>query len=170
MTENHETQSQEQAAAVLNGQSTDEQLAAITAQLEEERKARADIEASVAAKDTRIQELEAEVQQATGERDQLTGRIAELQEVTNRAVESYRSVVVRANPQLPPDLITGTTIEEVDRAMDRARSITDQVRKNLEAQAAATRVPAGAPAQQAPSLEGLTSRQLIEQGISARRK
>jgi archaellum component FlaC len=91
--------------------------------------------------------------------------IDELGQALSRAVAAYKETAVRANPGLPPEMITGDTIEEVDESVKKARAIMERVRQEMEAEAARTRVPAGAPPRSAPDLSGLTAREKIQYAI-----
>jgi len=131
-----------------------EDLEAITAQLEEEKKTKAAAEASLVEKDARIAELEA-----------TAAELSQVKEAHAQAIAKYLDAVRLANPAIPRDIIAGETIEEIDASVEKAKAIADAVRQNLEAQAKEARVPAGAPARGEISLEGLTPREKIAAGI-----
>lgn len=73
---------------------------------------------------------------------ELRARTAEEQSAA--AVNAYRELALKANPSIPPDLVKGATIEEVNASIDGASAIVDTIRARLaeEAQAAA-RPPLG---------------------------
>jgi len=131
-----------------------EDLEAIAAQLEEEKKAKAAAEVSLAEKDARIAELEA-----------TAAELSQVQEARDQAVAKYLDAVRALNPTIPRDIIAGETIEEIDASVEKARTIADAVRANLEAQAREVRVPTGAPTRGSISLEGLSPREKIAAGI-----
>ncbi|MCJ7605801.1 MAG: hypothetical protein MUO19_07180, partial [Dehalococcoidales bacterium] len=60
------------------------------------------------------------------------------------AVAAYLELVVEANPGVLAELVTGDTIKAVNESLARARALMERVRQELEAEAARTRVPAGA--------------------------
>ena len=131
-----------------------EDLEAIAAQLEEEKKARAAAEASLAEKDARIAELEA-----------TAAELGQVKEARDQAIAKYLDAVRAANPAVPRDIIAGQSIEEIDASVEKAQAIADAVRASLEAQAKEARVPAGAPTRGEISLEGLSPREKIAAGI-----
>jgi len=135
-----------------------EDLEAITAQLEDEKKAKTAAEASLAEKDARIAELQAEV-------ESLRAEGVAISEAHAQAIAKYLDAVRLANPAIPRDIIAGETIEDIDASVEKARTIADAVRQNLEAQAKEARVPAGAPTRDTISLEGLSPREKIAAGI-----
>jgi len=162
-----------------NEVSTPEDLEAITAQLEEEKKA----EASLAEKDARIAELQAEGEALRAERSNLLASLSEakqgseataaelgqVKEANAQAIAKYLDAVRAANPTIPRDIIAGESIEEIDASVEKAKAIADAVRANLEAQAKEARVPAGAPTRGTISLEGLSPREKIAAGIMSLR-
>jgi len=149
-----------------NGVSTPEDLEAIKAQLEEERKAKAAAEASLADKDDRIAALEAELSEARSGFESTTAELSSVKEANAQAVSKYLDAVRLANPTIPQDIIAGETIEEIDASVEKAKAIASAVKANLEAQAKEAKVPAGAPPRGEISLEGLTPREKIAAGLN----
>ena len=84
------------------------------------------------------------------------------------AAERYRDLVVRTEPALPADLISGGDVDAIDASVTAAREIVGRVRTHIETQAQAGRVPAGAPPRSAPDLSALTPEQKIRHGLAAR--
>jgi vacuolar-type H+-ATPase subunit I/STV1 len=153
------------AAPESNNAPTTEDMATIKAQLEEERKAKTAIEATLAAKDKRITELQASVSVIQQAGDTAMAELTQVKQAHTKAVAKYLDVVKLANPSIPGDVITGTTIDEIDASLKKASSIATAVKANLEAQAKEARVPAGAPTRTEISLEGLSPREKIAAGI-----
>jgi uncharacterized coiled-coil protein SlyX len=107
---------------------------------------------ALAAKDLHISELE----QAISERDdqiatlkqslaELELKMTELNARLSQAVSSYRALVIKSNPGVPEELVTGESIEAIDKSLADAQNLIGKVRKGLEAEIAGVRVPAGAP-------------------------
>ncbi|MDO8531406.1 MAG: hypothetical protein Q7T26_04445 [Dehalococcoidia bacterium] len=95
--------------------------------------------------------------------------VAALTERAALATAKYRQAALAATPEVPPELVQGATVEEVDAAMARAKALVDEVRKRAVAHAAETpRTPAGAPARSAPDLSGLTAQEKIAHGLARR--
>ena len=88
-----------------------------------------------------------------------------ISETNARAIAKYLDAVKAANPAIPPDIIAGETIEDIDASVEKAQSIAIAVKASLEAQAKETRVPAGAPARENINLDGLSPREKIVVGI-----
>jgi len=164
--ENEETQETQNTAP------EPEDLEIIKAQLEEEKKAKAAAEASLAEKDralgtmsARQAELEAELSEANQASEAAAAELAQVKEAHGQAVAKYLGAVRLANPAIPQDIIAGDTIEEIEASLAKATSIAESVRASLEAQAKEARVPAGAPPRGEISLEGLSPREKIAAGI-----
>ena len=146
---------------------------------DEEQTARAEVlskakelEEAMAGKDTRIAELEAQLAEST---TQLEGKTRELEasaqelatvnQAKGEAVAKYLALAKALNPTIPEGIIVGETIEEIQQSVEKGKAIVEAVKKTMEAEAAATRVPAGAPTRGEISLEGLSPREKIAAGI-----
>jgi chromosome segregation ATPase len=179
MPENEETQETQETQETTDGASTLEYLKAIKAQLEEEKKAKAAAEAALAEKDKRITELQAEGEALRAEQSNLLASLSEVKrgseaavaelsqtkEAHAKAISKYLGAARALNSTIPRDVIVGGTIEEIDASVQKAQSIADAVKANLEAQAKEAKVPAGAPTRGEISLEGLSPREKIAAGI-----
>ena len=164
--ENQETQVPE------NNVSAADELTAIKAQLDEEKTARATLEETLAGKDTRVAELEAQVTEFTtqleGKTRELEASAAELATVNQakgEAVAKYLDMAKALNPTIPEGIIAGESIEEINESINKGKAIVEAVKKTIEAEAAGTKVPAGAPTRGEISLEGLSPREKIAAGI-----
>jgi YbbR domain-containing protein len=144
---------------------TAEDLAAIKAQLDDEKKAKAAAEAALATRDARIAVLETELSEAKTNLALTTDQLTDSVKLADQAVSRYLDVVKLANPAIPGDVITGASIEEIDASLAKASSIATAVKANLEAQAKQAKVPAGAPTRGEIPLEGLSPREKIAAGI-----
>ncbi|HJX62186.1 MAG TPA: hypothetical protein VJ578_06420 [Dehalococcoidia bacterium] len=85
------------------------------------------------------------------------------------AAEKYRQAVLASRAEVPPDLVSGETVEEVDRQLESALRMVAQLKSHLESQAQAQRVPTGAPARRAPDTAALTPTEKISYGLAQRK-
>ncbi len=99
----------------------------------------------------------------------LEGRLAVVVDSLAEAVARYRAAIVRANPEVVEDLITGDTIDGIDESLVSARNVIDRVKRGLEEETALARVPAGAPERRTPDLSALSSREKIQYAIGGKR-
>ncbi|MGD9115621.1 MAG: hypothetical protein PVJ61_00345 [Dehalococcoidia bacterium] len=131
---------------------------------------------ALAAKDRRIAELE----QALTARDEeaaalnrsaaeLEAKLAALEESLAQAVASYRALVLKYNPGLPEEQISGDSIEAIEASLAGAQALVNRVRQELEAEIAAARIPAGAPPRAPADLSVLSPRDKIQYAIGERR-
>lgn len=94
--------------------------------------------------------------------------VAEQQQSANaalgEAVAAYRRAVLAAEPGLPPELVNGESIADIDGAVERARVTVAKVRERVLAEAARS-IPAGSPGRTPPDLDSLTPREKIVLGI-----
>jgi hypothetical protein len=93
--------------------------------------------------------------------------LAQQRALTRQAVERYRDALLAAEPELPPDLVHGDTIEEVDEAVEAARRTVARIRERLEAERGRG-FPVGAPARSSASVATLTPVEKIARGLQER--
>ncbi len=86
------------------------------------------------------------------------------------AVGRYREAALAAEPELPPELVSGQTVEEVDASLAAARRTVAAIRQRLadEAEPSMRGFPAGAPARLGGSTEGLSASEKIARGLEQR--
>ena len=131
-------------------------------ELEAKGTAMGELEETLAARDVEI----ADLKQAIAESE---GKLAHINDLLSRAVASYRELVVAANPEIPPELITGDSVESVDESLHGARALVEKVKQGIEEEASRTRVPAGAPQRAPVDLSVLSPREKIEYAIGGKR-
>ncbi len=120
------------------------------------------LEQVVADRDTEIAALKLAVSDAEKRLDDLGNALAQ-------AVASYKALVIKSNPGVLPELITGNTVDEVDESLKNAQLIIDRVRQEMEAEASKIRVPAGAPQRLPFDLSGLSPREKIQYAIGGKK-
>ncbi len=96
-------------------------------------------------------------------------KLADLGSALAQAVASYKAVVIKANPGVLAELISGNTIDEVDESLKNAQLIIDRVRQEMEAEASKIRVPAGAPQRLPFDLSVLSPREKIQYAIGGKK-
>ena len=124
----------------------------------------------------RVLELESLLAEKGGEADRANARVSELEQVAGElegkmaeAVSSYRALAVKTNPQVLAELITGATIEEINVSLEKAITLVNRVKQDIEADITAARVPAGAPERAPINLEALSPREKIQYAIGGRK-
>ena len=123
----------------------------------------ASLEAEVATKTQDIETLKAQTEEQSKS-------FASLQASFDATVGEYRTLVVSSNPLLSQDLVQGKTIEEVKASVEKANALVGKIKTELENQAKATMIPAGAPPRTEPDTSGLSPRDKIKEGIEKARK
>ena len=126
------------------------------------------LEEALGQRDARIAHLEA----ALGEAEDAAKRRDEEMEGVNarlaQAVELYRGSLLASEPDVPEDMVQGSTVEVVQESLARVRQMVEQVRGRMEARASLERTPLGVPARSAPDLSALTPQEKILVGLSGR--
>ncbi len=126
------------------------------------------LEEALGQRDARIAHLEA----ALGEAEDAAKRRDEEMEGVNarlaQAVELYRVSLLASEPDVPEDMVQGSTVEVVQESLARVRQMVEQVRGRLEARASLERTPLGVPARSAPDLSALSPQEKILVGLSGR--
>jgi len=105
-------------------------------------------------------------------RDGLAAARSEAEELRaglRSAAEKYRQAVLASRAEVPPDLVSGETVEEVDRQLETAMRMVAQLKSHLESQAQTQRVPTGAPARRGPDLAALSPTEKISHGLAQRK-
>jgi hypothetical protein len=88
---------------------------------------------------------------------------------TRAAVGRYRDAVLAAEPELPPELVAGETLDEVDGSLDAARRAVAQIRERLTVEEQASGgFFAGAPARSGPTSAGMWTAEKIVAGLEER--
>ena len=135
--------------------------------------------------DPRLRIIEAQQAEIEGLRQQLQQRDTELaqaqrasataQQAAAKAVDdaaairrsleaasgSVRRLLLAAAPEVPEELVQGSTPEDVERSYGRALAMVERIKAKLEAQNQAGRLPAGAPLRRAPDLSALSPQEKI---------
>ena len=137
-----------------------EQLADSMAQLEAVQADAADSEARSATQADRLLALQGEIAEAQSENERLTAQLSS-------AALRYREARLAASPEVPADLVTGETPEEIDQQMEAAERVVTEMRERMEKERReqAPSVPAGAPVRRAPDYSGLPSSEKIKVGL-----
>lgn len=110
----------------------------------------------------RIAELEQTVA-ASGD------RLGQLEGSLKQAIASYKTLVVRSNPVVLEELITGDSIEAIDQSLQSAKALVSRVKSGVEAEISRAKVPAGAPPRTRSVPQALSPREKIQQGIGSKR-
>ncbi|MFH0941725.1 MAG: hypothetical protein V1823_01705 [Chloroflexota bacterium] len=125
--------------------------------------------AQIAELESRLAEKEAALSGANERLSRLAAAIAELEARLARAAASYRTLIIAAHPEIPEDLISGQSVEEIEASLEKARSLVSRVRQGLEMAATQGRVPPGAPPRTVPDLSSLSPREKIQYGIGGKK-
>ena len=113
---------------------------------------------------TRNSKLNQEVQEQT-ELEIINAQLTKLEADLEKATTGYRQMLISNNPDILPELIGGESIEALDRSLTTGRELTEKVKKQLEKQMAAERIPGGAPARTPPDTSNLSSHEKIVYGL-----
>lgn len=148
-----------------NEQITPEELQGIKAQLAEEQQAKAALEEAAAGKDSRIAELETALSEAKQSSEATAAELAAASEAKNQAVAKYLTMARALNPNIPESIIGGESIAEIDQSVDKGKAIVEAVKKAMESEASAAKVPAGAPPRGGIPTEGMSPKEKIAYAI-----
>jgi hypothetical protein len=92
-------------------------------------------------------------------------RLAKLEGDLAKAVTGYRQMLIKENPEVLAELISGESIEALDRSLATGRELTEKVKQKLAEKTAAEQVPAGAPPRTPPDTESLSPHEKIVYGL-----
>ena len=166
---------------------TDEDIAALQDELAEARTEVDRLQTATADREARAAHLEETLAQLREEQSQLSASLHDAQtQLATRdeelgvlrqeaqavqaslktAATKYRDALLASKPEVPPELVAGESVEEVDQQMEAALRMVAQLRGHLESQAQALRVPAGSPARRGPDVSALSPTEKIIHGLS----
>jgi hypothetical protein len=81
-------------------------------------------------------------------------------------VERYRELLLRAEPDVPAEMLAGESVEQLDASLAAAREVVGRVRAHLSEHG--PRVPGGAPARDGARFDAMTPEQKIRHGLAER--
>lgn len=122
----------------------------------------------VVALEEEVERQEAESRRLREERDQLGGKLAGVQAQAQEALARYREKLLTSAPEVPPELVKGDTVVEVEASLAAAQDLVERVRRQLLAQSAAQRVPSGVPTRRGLDLSTLSPAEKIALGLKDR--
>jgi chromosome segregation ATPase len=137
-----------------------EQLAEALAQVDSLQAAVADAEARAATHGDRIAALQGELDAARADSERLGTRLRE-------SALKYREARLAASSHIPPDLVTGEELEEIDEQLAAAERVVSQMRERVEKERRqeSPPVPAGSPVRRAPDYSQLPPGEKIKLGL-----
>ena len=127
------------------------------------------LEQKVAEFEQIVAEKESEITALKKSEGELKEKLSAISKSLTEAVVSYKDRVVQMNPGITEELISGDTIEAVDKSLEKAISLIGRVKKSVEKEISHIRVPAGAPGRQTPDLSTLSPREKIQYAIGGKK-
>ena len=112
-----------------------------------------------------------ELARLRAELDEARGGLEAERLARHDAVARYREAVLAAEPALPPELVGGESLEEVDASVEAARRAVAQIREQLAQESeeeAARGFPAGAPGRLGPGTGAMSASEKIAFGLERR--
>ena len=116
-------------------------------------------------RNTKITELEVVVAERDEKLSTLDDSLSQLNDNLSQAVSSYKALVVKSNPGILEELVTGDTVETINQSLENANVLIGKVRQGLEEEVSRIRIPAGAPQRTPPDLSALSPREKIQYAI-----
>jgi hypothetical protein len=135
-----------------------DEIEALRGELEAARAEAVQLAERLADREARAADLE---QSGDGLRQEIEAAHAARRE----AVTRYRESLLAGSPDLPPELVTGDTLAEVDASAQSARALVTRVREQVVAADTARPVPAGSPARRPPDTSAMSPGEKIRYGL-----
>ncbi len=123
-------------------------------------------------------DLETERSGHAASRDQLAAASQQLEQsqaALTAAAARYRDALLASNPAIPPELLTGDSIDAVDASLEAARTIVQSVIARAQPAAhgaqppSAVPVPAGAPVRAGPDTSAMSPTEKIRYALATER-
>jgi len=125
--------------------------------------------AQIAGLASKLAEKETALSETKERLESMAKTVTDLETKLSKAAASYQKLIATVHPEIPQDLITGGSVEEIDASLEKARSLVTRVKQGLETAANQSRVPPGAPPRTAPDISGMSPREKIQYGIGGRK-
>lgn len=137
-----------------------EQLVEALAQVDSLQAAVADAEARAATHGDRIAALQGELDTVHADSERLSTRLRE-------SALKYREARLATSSHIPPELVTGEELEEIDEQLAAAELVVSQMRERVEKERRqeSPPVPAGSPVRRAPDYSQLPPGEKIKLGL-----
>ena len=116
-----------------------------------------------------VADKESEITNLRKSEDELKEKLTAISKSLTEAVNSYKGRVIQMNPGITEELISGDTIEAIDKSLEKALSLIGRVKKSVEKEMSHSRVPAGAPGRRTPDLSALSPREKIQYAIGGKK-
>ena len=156
-------------ALIEQSQQSGSLMAGMQARIAEHEDARHDLEqraASLAEAERRAAELAGEKETLQRQLEDGSAQRSSLISGQEEALAAYRDLLLQHNPQLPPSLISGGTLGEINASVEAARGVVEHVQQSIQASNQNSRIPAGAPMRTlSPDPAGMSSNEKILHGI-----
>jgi RNA processing factor Prp31 len=120
--------------------------------------------------DNKLAELESALNETKQSLAARTGDYDRLKAALDDTVSAYRKLAVSSSPLYSDDIISGSTVEEIDASIKKVNGLVKKMRSTLEAELKDLTIPAGAPERSGPDLSGLSPRDKIKYGIQDKNK
>lgn len=78
------------------------------------------------------------------------------------ATQAYLRLVLATNPEVPPELIQGETIDEIEHSLSKARDVVRRIKEGL---VKTERIPTGAPERGTSDIDALSPIEKIKYGL-----
>jgi hypothetical protein len=98
--------------------------------------------------------------------EKINARLEKLEGDLEKAISGYKLMLIQNNPDILAELISGDSIETIDRSLSQARELTNSIKQNFEKSSASERIPAGAPARLPLDTNNLSSEEKIKYGLA----
>ncbi len=133
------------------------------------------VESALSEKENELEALRAGAQRAQELEQSLKDTGSQLEKARSElgeAVSRYKSLVLTSHSHIPPELIGGASIPDIEASLEKAEAIVEKIRNSIlqGSPRSAGAVPAGAPARSAPDWSGLSPREKIKVGITQKSK
>jgi hypothetical protein len=123
------------------------------------------LQEALSEREVRIAQLTEALGAAERLRQEQGQRAAGLEEELRRTLGQYRTALLTAAPDVPPELVQGDNVEALGHSLASAQQVVTRIRQQLEAKVAADRIPPGAPLRSTPDLSSLSPTEKILHGL-----
>ncbi len=119
----------------------------------------ADLQATLYQREAELSDAQGILAQRDAELQALRGQLAS-------ATARYRQALLASAPEIPEELVSGHTPEEVEASLAQARQMVERIRSRIEARQTEQRVPTGAPIRSGADISTMSARGKIAYALA----
>ena len=114
----------------------------------------------------RVAELEEQLENSEFRLRESNEKLSTARKSLAETVSRYRAMLLESTPEAPQSMVSGETVDEVDRSFAEAKALVEKVQRDMEKKLAKERLPTGSPTRGPANFSALTPMEKIRSALS----